>query len=99
MIFIRKTKVIEVFYILAKTVSVILGVVSFAMLLRMLLPFFVNPMESRIYEIVFFITEPFITPVREVMIKMNIGQDSPIDWAFSVSYIIIWLLRNLLPAI
>ena len=90
---------IEILYILAKTVSVILGVVSFAMLLRMLLPFFVNPMESRIYELVFFVTEPFITPVRAIMFKMNIGQDSPIDWAFSVSYIIIWLLRNILPAI
>ena len=90
---------IEILYILAKTVSVILGAVSIAMFIRMLLPFFVNPMESRAYAIAFFVTEPFITPVRAVMINMNIGQDSPIDWAFSITYIIIWLLRNILPTI
>lgn len=90
---------IEILYIFAKTVSVILGVVSVAMFLRMLMPFFVDPMESRAYAIACYFTEPFIAPVRAVMFKMNIGQDSPIDWAFSVSYIIILLLRNLLPAI
>lgn len=89
----------ELFYILAKTVSVVLDVVSFAMLARALLPFFVDPMESRAYGIACYLTEPFIIPVREVMFRLNIGQDSPIDWAFSITYIIIWLLGAFLPAI
>ena len=90
---------IEILYILAKTVSVTLGVVSFAMLVRVILGFFVNPMESRAYEIACIFTEPFIAPTRAIMMKLNIGQDSPIDWAFSITYLIIWLLRSLLPAI
>ena len=90
---------IEILYIIAKTISVILNVVSFCMLIRMILPWFVDPMESRIYEIVCIITEPFVFPVRAFMVKFNIGQDSPIDWAFSIAYILIWLLSNLLPAI
>jgi hypothetical protein len=65
----------------------------------MLLPFFVDPMESRAYAISCLLTEPFIIPVRALMVKLNIGQDSPIDWAFSITYIIIWLLGNLLPSI
>ena len=89
----------EFLYIIAKTVSVILGVVSFAMLVRMVLPWFVEPMNSRAYEISCYFTEPFIAPVRAVMVRLNIGQDSPIDWAFSITYILIWLLRNLLPTI
>ncbi|MBO7196994.1 MAG: YggT family protein [Clostridia bacterium] len=89
----------EIFYILAKTVSIVMEVVSFAMIIRMLLPFFVDPNESRLYVLAFFITEPFIIPVRAIMVRLNIGQDSPIDWAFSITYIILWLLSSLLPAI
>ena len=90
---------IEILYILAKTVSVILGVVSVAMFIRMILPWIIDPMESRIYALTCLVTEPFIAPVRAVMFMLNIGQDSPIDWAFSITYILIWLLQNLLPAI
>ena len=89
----------EIFYILAKTVSIALEVVSFAMIVRMILPFIVDPNESRIYAISYFITEPFIVPVREIMVRLNIGQDSPIDWAFSITYILIFLLGGLLPTI
>ena len=89
----------ELLFIIAKTISVILSVVSFTMLIRMVLPWFVDPMDSRIYEIACVITEPFIYPVRAIMVAFNIGQDSPIDWAFSIAYILIWLLKNLLPAI
>ena len=89
----------QIFYILAKTVSIVMEVVSFTMIIRMLLPFFTDPSESRIYAISFCITEPFIVPVRAIMVKLNIGQDSPIDWAFSITYIILWLLSSLLPAI
>lgn len=89
----------EIFFILAKTVAVALDVVSFAMIVRMLVPFFTDPGESRIYAISYFVTEPFIIPVRAVMVRLNIGQDSPIDWAFSITYIILWLLSSLLPTI
>ncbi len=89
----------EFFYIIAKTVSIALEVVSFAMIIRMLLPIFIDPTDSRIYAITCFVTEPFIAPVRAVMVRLNIGQDSPIDWAFSITYILIWLLSGLLPAI
>lgn len=89
----------EFFYIIAKTVAITLEVVSFAMIVRMILPFFIDPMDSRIYAISCYVTEPFIAPVRAIMVRLNIGQDSPIDWAFSFTYIIIWLLSSMLPAI
>ena len=89
----------EIFYILAKTVAIALEIASLGMLVRMILPFFVDPNESRLFAISFFVTEPFVIPVRAVMVRLNIGQDSPIDWAFSITYIIIWLISGLLPAI
>lgn len=90
---------VEIFYILAKTVAISLELVSIGMIVRMLIPFFLDPNESRLYAIAFFLTEPFIIPVRAAMVRLNIGQDSPIDWAFTITYIIIWLLGSLLPAI
>jgi uncharacterized protein YggT (Ycf19 family) len=56
-------------------------------------------MESRLYAIVSLVTEPFVAPVRAVLVMLNIGQDSPIDWSFSIAYILIWLLQGILPAI
>ena len=79
--------------------SLTLDVVSFGMIARMLLPFFVDPEESRVYAISCYLTEPFIAPVRAIMVRLNIGQDSPVDWAFSVTYLIIFLLGMFLPAI
>ncbi len=89
----------EIFYILAKTVSLTLEVVSLAMLLRMIISIIGNPPESKLYMIASFITEPFIAPVRGIMYMLNIGQDSPIDIAFFVTSIIIGLLQTLLPII
>ena len=88
-----------VFFILAKSISITLGIVSFAMLARVILQFFVDPMQSRIFALACLLTEPFIVPVRALMIKLNIGQDSPIDWSFSITYLIIWMLRSFLPVI
>ena len=88
-----------VFFILAKSISITLGVVSFAMLARVIMQFFVDPTESRIFALALLITEPFVVPVRAFMVKFNIGQNTPIDWAFSITYILIWMLRTFLPAI
>lgn len=74
-------------------------VVSFTMFIRMILSFFVDPMENKIYAITCCITEPFIAPVRGLMFMFNIGQDSPIDWAFTITHILILLLGMILPAI
>ena len=92
-------KVVEFFYIIAKTISLLLDAASFAMLLRMILPFFLEPEESRIYALTFCISEPFIAPVRMIMAKLDVGQNSPIDWAFFATYFILMILRMFLPII
>lgn len=89
----------EIFYILAKTVSVMLEAVYFAMLVRMILPFFTDPEDSRVYALTVVITEPLITPVRFIMAKLNVGQGSPIDWSFFVTALLISVLQTFLPII
>lgn len=88
-----------VFFIIAKTISIILDIAYFGMLARMLLPLFINVEESRLYAIAFAVTEPFVAPVRFIMFKLNIGQNSPVDWSFFVASLLIYVLKMLLPAI
>ena len=69
------------------------------MLVRMIIPLFTNPENNRLYILACCISEPFVAPVRFIMYKLNIGQNSPIDWSFFVTYMLIWVLELLLPAI
>ena len=86
-------------YVIAKTVSVILGLVTICMIARMLLPIFVDAEGSAIYILSCIVTEPFIAPVRAVLVTFNIGQNSPIDWAFFLTYLILSMLRSSFPII
>ncbi len=83
----------------ARLVSATLDVVTLAMLIRMLLPLFTDAEGSRFYTFLGVITEPFIAPVRFILVKFNILQDSPIDWSFTVTYLAIALIQMMLPAI
>lgn len=95
----KEFKVEEILYFVAKCIEISLSVVSLAMVFRMLLPIFINPEDSRAYAVAFFITEPFIIPVRAIMVKFNIAQGTPFDWSFTVTYLLIWLLQMMLPVI
>ena len=69
------------------------------MLVRMIMSFFPSLEGSRVGAFVAIVTEPFIIPVRAVLYRLNIGQDSPIDWAFSLTYILIYIVRLFLPVV
>lgn len=86
-----------IFLIIAKTLSVWLTAVSYAMLARMLLPLFVDAQSSRLYTAAYFISEPAVIPVRAVMKKMDVGQSSPLDIPFTVTYFIILIIKLFLP--
>jgi uncharacterized protein YggT (Ycf19 family) len=83
----------------ASFVAVLLDAVSLAMLIRVLLQLFFDSDNSRISIFLACITEPFIMPIRFLMVKFNILQNSPIDWSFTVAYLVIVLLRMFLPVI
>ena len=90
----------EIFlYIIAKTVSIILSLVIFGMMVRMLLPIFFEAEGNAIYVLSCVITEPFIAPVRALLFAFNIGQSSPIDWSFFLTYLILSVLRSSFPVI
>lgn len=91
---------IAVLYILAKTVALILSAISFAMLLRVVIPLFVQEPESnRFYVFVFVLTELFLTPVRFILDKLGIGKNSPFDMSFIIGYLLLIIIESALPVI
>ena len=76
-------------------VLVFLSVLQFAMLLRAVLSWFV--MDGKLIEFLHMVTEPFIIPVRALFRKMNWLQNSPIDFSFMITYILISVITILLP--
>lgn len=90
-----------IFYFIAKIVDLTLGAVSLAMMARAILPIILREgvEDSKLYTFAFVVSEPFVTPFRFILYKLNIGQDTPIDLSFMVAYVGIMLIRMLLPAI
>ena len=88
-----------IFLIFSKCISLLLSAVSACMLVRMIISFFPALQESKVNAFVTVVTEPFIIPVRALLHRLNIGQDSPIDWAFSLTYILIYIVQLFLPVI
>ncbi|MBQ7363222.1 MAG: YggT family protein [Clostridia bacterium] len=88
-----------ILYILAKAVAIYLSLASYAMLGRVLLGFFVNPEESRLYALLLLVSEPVVLPFRLVMAKFNIGQNSILDMPFMAAYLGLSLAQLFLPII
>ena len=95
----RQRAFLTFLYVLCKGVAVFLDVMSTLMLVRVILPFIVNPEESRLYLFVATATEIFVYPVRFVFDALNLFSDSPLDMAFLFSYFLLVLLRMFLPAL
>ena len=87
-----------VFYIVAKVVSIGISALSLAMFLRVILQFFVAE-DNKFIIFCYAVTEPFIIPIRVIMEKLNVGQNSPIDIPFFVAYIFITTLQMRLPIV
>ena len=80
-------------------VSIGLTLLLWAMFLRALIPLFTRGQENKFTFFLFVITEPFVIPVRFIMEKLGIGQNTPIDLSFTVAYLFYWIMQMILPAV
>lgn len=88
-----------IFYIFAKAVAIYLSVAAYAMLGRVLLAFFVNPEESPIYALCYFVSEPIVLPFRLVMGAFGIGENTVFDMPFMAAYFGLTIIQIFLPVI
>ena len=77
--------------IIKSVVLVFLSALQTAMLIRAILSWFVMG-GGKFINFLYAITEPFIAPVRALFEKMNWLQNSPIDFSFMVTYLLISFL-------
>ncbi len=67
------------------------------MMARMLLPLIIDTEGNRFFTLAYIVSEPAVIPVRKLMAKMDIGQNLPIDLAFTVTYFLVVLIKIFLP--
>lgn len=78
-------------------VSVVIDAVTLCMIVRMIVSLLVPDESGRLGMFLAFVTEPFIIPVRFILSRLNLLQDSPIDWSFTISYLLLVTIRFMLP--
>lgn len=87
----------EPIYVLVNFVLIFIEVLTFAMLIRAVMSWFTDG-EGKFARFLYVLTEPVILPVRKLLVKMNWLQNSPIDFSFTITYLILILIEILLSA-
>ncbi len=78
-------------------VRIFLGVISTAMLLRVVLSLFMFDEESLILSLLYAITEPFVAPVRALLSRIRFVAECPLDISFLAVALLVSFLEMLLP--
>lgn len=78
--------------LLVGIVRTALYVLNLAMLARAILSWFPLDEESRIVGILLLLTEPFVYPIRAILDRFDTFRNSPIDFSFTISAMLILLL-------
>ncbi len=81
--------------LLANTVSILLGIIELCFLVHAVLSFFVDE-ENVVSRFTGMIIEPFVRPVRALLVKMNWLQNSSIDFSFLIACLLVGLVASLL---
>lgn len=85
-------------YILVAAVDLFLEMLLLAMFVRALFSWFASE-DNRIHSFLISVTEPFILPVRAFLVRFNLLTDSPIDFSFMITSLLIWFISILLPGV
>ena len=83
-------------YVLSATVHLMISAVLFAMMARVIMSFIPNAQDTKFFAFVFMISEPIIIPIRFLLYKLNLFQDTPLDISFLLTYIILMWINSAL---
>ncbi len=85
--------------IIARVVSLMLTVTSYALALRMIMPLFVEPENSKFYLFTCLVSEPVVAPVRAIMSAFGVGDGVPIDLSIPTAYFLLFIIEMFLPVL
>ncbi|MBR3893953.1 MAG: YggT family protein [Clostridia bacterium] len=84
-----------VFFVLQRTVDVLISGLQIAMLLRAIFSWFDPMQEGRISTFLLIVTEPVILPIRALCQKMHWFEGLPLDIPFLLTWILLSVLQTL----
>jgi len=78
--------------VLMAIVQAVISIELFLMLIRAILSWVMPDSEGGIIDFLYYLTEPIISPVRNLLYKIPALQELPIDLSFTVTYMILALI-------
>lgn len=84
-------------YVFAHVVNLFFTVIDIAMLVRAVTSW-IPTAERAWVDFVYAITEPFVAPIRNLLERFSLFQNSPIDFSFMIAYVLIIILQEIFSA-
>lgn len=86
-----------VFYVIAVILEIVIDVELMIMFARALLSWIMPDAEGGIFDVIYYVTEPLVQPVRAILNKLFPAlQDFPIDISFFVTTLILGFVGMLI---
>lgn len=83
--------------LLSSFIATLIRIELFLMLVRAIMSWVMPDRSSKIWEIVFGLTEPVIYPIRQLLHRFRFVQMCPIDLSFLAACLLLDLVLTLLP--
>jgi len=73
----------------------VVGILQFAMFIRALMSWIPSLNGTRLSEFLYELTEPFITPVRNLLSRTSLA-NSMIDISFFITFLLLMVIQNII---
>mgnify|MGYP003310797469 CR=1 FL=1 len=83
--------------IMIQSVHLFISALMLLLTVRVLMSFFGADEESRFYLLCCAVTEPVVSPIRRLLSLVPFFAESPIDFSFMATCLILILVQNALP--
>lgn len=82
-------------YVLVLFITYAIDLISIAMCIRAVISWFYDG-DGWFVRLLYYITEPVIMPVRLLLVKMNWLQNTPLDFSYLLTYLVLFIIQVLL---
>ena len=86
----------QLLYVMMRSVYLFIGALMFLLFLRVIIGFF-SEEESGFLIFCSVVTEPVVYPIRLVLSRIPGIENSPIDFSFMATYLVLILVQSALP--
>lgn len=86
----------EFIYILSHFVDVLLTVLYFAIFIRVILSWLPLDEDGSFVSFVYLVTDPIILPIRALLDRMGLFENSPLDFSTLIAMVLVMLVQTLI---